>query len=154
MSYTVSGLDPRDFDELFALSDDELRARNAMRVVVTEFPGFPDRLSLDDAHVGEEVILAHYTHQPAGTPFQASHAIYLKPGAARAVTHGELPPALTRRTLSLRAFDESGMLRDAALADGADATATIERLLAAEGVAYLHAHYAAPGCYAARIDRA
>jgi hypothetical protein len=121
---------------------------------VTEHPGFPCRISLDDAPTGETVILAHYTHQPADSPFQASHAVYARRGATRTVTHDELPPALKRRTLSLRAFDTAGMLRDAALTDGADADDTIERLLAVDGVAYLHAHYAAPGCYAARIDRA
>ena len=38
--------------------------------------------------------------------------------------------------------------------EGEAAAPVIERMLADPGVAYLHAHYAKPGCYAARIDRA
>ena len=33
-------------------------------------------------------------------------------------------------------------------------TDVIGRLLADPGAAYLHLHYAAPGCYAARVERA
>jgi hypothetical protein len=46
------------------------------------------------------------------------------------------------------------MLRDADVVEGAAAAPVIARMLANPGVAYLHAHYAKPGCYAARIDRA
>jgi hypothetical protein len=38
--------------------------------------------------------------------------------------------------------------------DGADVEASIRRLFAAPAAAYIHAHYAKRGCYAARIDRA
>ena len=43
---------------------------------------------------------------------------------------------------------------DADLVDGAVIEPVIERVFANPGVAYLHAHYAKRGCYAARIDRA
>jgi hypothetical protein len=43
---------------------------------------------------------------------------------------------------------------DADLAAGGDLKAPIERLLANPAAAYIHAHYAKRGCYAARIDRA
>ena len=46
------------------------------------------------------------------------------------------------------------MMTDADLFEGADLAAGIERLFADPAVAYLHAHYARRGCYAARIDRA
>jgi len=40
------------------------------------------------------------------------------------------------------------------LVDGKDLEAAIERLLLANPQsAYLHIHYAAPGCYAARVER-
>ena len=38
--------------------------------------------------------------------------------------------------------------------DGRELDAPIHQLLAKPEVAYLHAHYAKPGCYAARIERA
>jgi hypothetical protein len=37
---------------------------------------------------------------------------------------------------------------------GGDLEPTVERLLANPEAAYIHAHYAKRGCYAARIDRA
>jgi hypothetical protein len=38
--------------------------------------------------------------------------------------------------------------------EGVDAKAMLERFLANSKVAYIHAHYARRGCFAARIDRA
>jgi hypothetical protein len=46
------------------------------------------------------------------------------------------------------------MMFDAEVAAGSELEPAIERLLAIPGVAYLHAHNAGMGCYAARIDRA
>ena len=42
---------------------------------------------------------------------------------------------------------------DADVVEGREAEPVIERLFADPAVAYIHAHYARPGCYAARIDR-
>ena len=39
------------------------------------------------------------------------------------------------------------------LVEGAKLEAAIERLLAEPRAAYLHIHFAAPGCYAARVER-
>jgi hypothetical protein len=55
---------------------------------------------------------------------------------------------------SLRAFDEDGMLVEADVALGEEIEPTIVRLFANPRTAYLHAHNAKQGCYAARIDRA
>ena len=43
---------------------------------------------------------------------------------------------------------------DRDLVEGAKLEATIERLFGNPRAAYLHLHYAAPGCYAARVERA
>jgi hypothetical protein len=61
---------------------------------------------------------------------------------------------MRRRLLSLRAFDEQGMMIDADVADGAQVEPLIERLLGDARTAYVHAHYARRGCFAARIERA
>ena len=50
--------------------------------------------------------------------------------------------------------DANRLRTDAALVDGKEASDTIERLFADPEVAYIHAHYATRGCFAARIDRA
>ncbi len=155
MSFRVTGLNPAQFAPLFALTDAELQVRLAERSRVERAPGAPCRVSLDDAAPGEEVLLINYQHQPAATPFQSAHAIYVRRAARQALSLVDaMPPALARRPLSLRAFDEQGMIIDAALSHGAEASAAVESLFADERVAYIHAHYALLGCYAARIDRA
>ena len=153
MAFTVSSLPLEPFQPLFALDDAALAERGAMRVIADAPFAFPCRVSLEDAKPGERLILLNYEHQPADSPFRASHAIYVREGATPTATTDDLPPVLRRRLLSLRAFDEQGMLRDADVTQGADAEPVIVRMLADPDVAYLHAHYAKPGCYAARIDR-
>jgi hypothetical protein len=155
MSFTVTSLPLEPFTPLFALDAAALAARGALRVVADARFAFPCRVTLDDAEPGETLILLNHQHQPADTPFRASHAIYVREAArASASTTDALPPALRRRLLSLRGFDAAGMLRDADVVEGAVAAPVIARMLADPNVAYLHAHYAKPGCYAARIDRA
>lgn len=155
MSFIVSGLAAEPFRPLFGLPDEALATRGILRRAVDAKPGFPCRITLEDADPGETVLLLNYEHQAADTPFRARHAIYVREGDHEPRrTVDEVPPALrVRAHISLRAFDDAGMLRAAEVAPGSDLEPAIARLLARPEVAYLHAHYAAMGCYAARIDR-
>lgn len=74
-------------------------------------------------------------------------------GSEPARHENHLPPALLVRLLAIRAFGADGMMLDADIAEGREAVPLIERLLANRETAYLHAHYARRGCFAARIDR-
>ena len=65
-----------------------------------------------------------------------------------------MPEQLASRLLSLRAYDDSGMIIDADVIDGRDLGVNIDRFIDNREVAYIHAHFARRGCYAARIDRA
>src|SRR4029077_871773 len=104
---------------------------------------------------GESVLLLNYVHQPASTPFQGSHAIFVREWADAAYDRtNEIPQAMRTRTLSLRAFDSGDFMIDADLVDGREAESLIARMFANPEVEYVHAHYAKWGCYAARIDRA
>ena len=155
MSFQVRALDAETFAPLFALSDADLRAQGGVRMICDKPVGFPCRVSLQDAAPGDEVVLVNFQHQPAASPFQSSHAIFVRRGAPTArLAADELPALFRSRILSLRAFDAEGMMLDADLVDGREAEGMIEQMLADPRVAYLHAHYAKPGCFAARIDRA
>jgi hypothetical protein len=46
------------------------------------------------------------------------------------------------------------MMVERELVEGTALEGAIERLFANPRAAYMHVHYAAPGCYAARVDRA
>lgn len=155
MSFRIAGLDPDLFRDLFELNDKDLAARGARRVRVEEKPGAPCRISLDDAEIGEMVLLPNYDHLPADTPYRQQGPIFVGETATRWEGVGEMPPALARRTLSLRAFDASHMMVNAELAEGSSAQQPlIERFFEDPAVAYIHAHYAKRGCFAALVERA
>lgn len=153
-SFRVTGLPVAPFQPLFAMSDEQLRARHATRYVVDHKPGYPDRVELRDAEVGERVILVNHEHLPDAGPYRSRHAIFVIEGATRSYDRVDrIPDVLRARMLSLRAFDAAGMMVDAALVAGADVEASIARFFTDPDVAFLHCHYATRGCYACRIDR-
>ena len=154
MSFRIIGLDPAPFHHLSRLDDQALAVIGVRRYVADSKPGFPDRIELRDAEPGEKLLLLNYTHQPADTPYRASHAIFVREGAQLAYDRiGEIPEALRLRTISLRAFDREHLMVDADLVEGRELEGLIERLFADPKVSYLQAHYAKRGCYAARIER-
>ena len=153
MQFRISGLPAEPFQHLFALGDAELQRQGAIRRVA-EDSGYPCRISLTDAKAGDEVILVNYEHQDADTPYRSRHAIYVRAGEQRYQSTGEIPEQLRKRLLSVRAFDARGMMVDADVTDGTALEPVIDRFFGDESVAYLHLHYARPGCYAARVDRA
>lgn len=155
MSFQITGLKSAEFSDLVGLSDEELLARDARRVLVDRHPGFPCRVSLLDAQPGERVLLLNYEHLPLAGPYRSRYAIYVRENATDAhLAVDEIPPVLRNRLLSVRAFAASGMLLDADVAAGDALVPTLERLLGPPAVAYLHVHNARPGCFAARVDRA
>lgn len=121
---------------------------------VTERPGFPCRIRLDDAERGETMLLVNHVSLDAANPYRASHAIFVTEGAEqRAEYVDSIPPALDRRVLSLRAFDASDMMAHAVLTEPGMADAAIRRLFANAETAYIHAHNAVRGCFAAKVER-
>lgn len=155
MNFRVSALPARPFVPLYGLSDSELEAHGARRVVADHAPGFPCRVSLREAAPGERVLLLNFEHLSVPTPYRSRYAIYVREGAEQALPAvNELPDILTRRVLSLRALSADGLLQGAELVQGAQLQEAIARWLTRDVVDYLHLHNAAPGCYAARVDRA
>lgn len=153
--YRISGLPISHFESLFGATDAALRERDAVRVTADKKPGFPCRITLEDAEPGETLILTNYEHQNAASPFRSSHAVYVREGAAReAVFEGEVPVYLSQRLLSVRAFDETGMMIDSDITPGEALEPMIEQMFAQSRAAYLHLHSARPGCFVARVDRA
>ena len=155
MSFQISALGHEQFAPLFRLQNDELAAHFAVRRTATTKPGFPCRVSLADADIGDQLILVNYAHQDAASPYRASHAIFVREGVEQArPAVDEVPEFFRFRILSLRAFDSDGMIVTADLCDGKQLETLLERQLALRTVAYVHIHYAKFGCYAARADRA
>ena len=154
MTYRIAGLEPSIFSNLLGLSDEELAIHGALRVTADGRPSFPCRVQLDDAKAGETLLLVNHVSHDIANPYRASHAIFISERATEAAVYvDEVPPALERRILSLRAFDGQGMMTDAALAQPGEADAVIRRLLSDPAVDHVDAHNATRGCFAARIER-
>ena len=155
MTYAITGLPPSDFAPLFALSDAELAARGARRVVADADRGYPCRVSLEDARAGERVFLVNHASNPVDGPYRSTFAIFVREDAGQARFIDELPPVFEHRPLSLRAYDAEGDLVAARLSPGGNVhDAAIRELLADPRIDHIDAHNAAHGCFAARIERA
>jgi Protein of unknown function (DUF1203) len=155
MGFRIRGLSADPFVALYGLSDSALAERGVKRVLVDEQPGFPDRIEMRDAAIGETMLLLNHVSHDVATPYRASHAIFVREGATQTYDGlNELPDVMRRRLLSLRAFDQDGMMLDADVVDGTKAKAIIDRFFANPAIAYIHAHNAKQGCFSGRIDRA
>lgn len=155
MNFQICGLDIGQFSQLFGKDSRTLDEHGAERMTVDGNPGFPCRVSLQDAEIGETVLLMNYEHQPASSPYRSSHAIFVREGASQAVIRkNEVPEMLRIRLISVRAFDSAGMMVDADLVDGRYLESMIDRMFSIGSVSYLHLHNAKRGCFAARVDRA
>ena len=154
MTYRISGLEPSQYAHLIGLSEQQLAAHGAVRMTANKKPSFPCRVTLDDADIGETLLLVNHVSHDGDNPYRASHAIFVSEAATEAARfEDEIPPALDRRILSLRAFDADGMMIDASLAQPGEADEAIRRLLADPAVDHIDAHNAIRGCFAAKVER-
>ena len=155
MTFRFRGLSADPFAPLLALSDAELEARGMRRMIADEKPGFPCRVSLEDAEPGERLILLPFEHQPAHSPYRAAGPIFVRETARMTYDRsGDLPPVLRERLLSVRAYDRDGLMVDADVVEGAGVEALLARQFDRADTDYIHIHFARRGCYACRVDRA
>jgi hypothetical protein len=151
-AFRIAGLDPAEFAPLFALSDAELEAREMRRVRAAADHGYPDRVTLADVPAGTELILLTREHLDLASPYRAAGPIFVSRGE-QAVFENEIPEVLSRRVISLRAYDAAGMMREGLVVEGAELGGHVDRLLVDPDTAFIDAHNAGRGCFAARIER-
>lgn len=155
MAFRITGLAPEPFQSLFGLPDQDLASFGMKRYIVDSNPGFPDRIEMKDAELGQSVLLLNHVCQPAKTPYRASHAIFIREWGTQAYDAvDQVPESMRIRLLSLRAFNDDGMMLDADVADGIVIEPVVTRMFANPEVSYIHVHNAKQGCYSGRIDRA
>ena len=153
MTYMIKGLPRAPFAPLFALTDGELAARGARRVVADD-ESFPCRVSLEDAAVGETLILLNHVSHDVDGPYRATHAILVREQAQEiAPLVDDTPPVFARRTLSLRGFAANGDLVASRVSLPGEHDRAIRALLADPQVDHIDAHNAGHGCFSARIER-
>ena len=154
MNFRFTGISAEPFRALFALSDEELAARDMRRMVAGPGDRFPCRVSLTDAAPGERLILINYEHQPAHSPYRSGGPIFVRETAGEPYDGAEVPPVVRTRLVSLRAYDTDGMMVDAEVVEGREIEPVLERLFGRDDTAYVHVHNARRGCFSCRIDRA
>jgi hypothetical protein len=154
MGYIVKGLPLEEFRPLFGLDDEALRERGVVRHVADARPGFPCRVTLQDAEPGETLLLLNWRHQDADTPYRSDGPIFVRESAlATFESRNEIPQQQLSRLLSVRAYDPAGWMRAAEVVEGRQLEPLIDRFFADPEIGYLHVHNARRGCYACRIDR-
>lgn len=153
MHYRFKGISRAPFEPLMDLDDDALLEKNARRMIAEGKPGFPCRVTLEDAEPGESLLLVPYLHQPAHSPYRASGPIFVREKPAAIYDGEEVPPVLRTRLLSVRAYDDAGMMVDADVTEGKDVEPLLARLFGQREVDYVHVHFARRGCFACRVDR-
>lgn len=153
-SFRIVGLPLANFAPLFSLSETALAEKNAHRVVADKKPGFPCRVSLEDAEPGESLILFPFAHHSTDSPYRASGPIFVRENAKEsALSPNEIPEAVRSRMLSVRAYDDNGMMLGSEVTEGSELEAQIERFFLNPRISYLHLHNARPGCYSCRVER-
>ncbi|MEM9843188.1 MAG: DUF1203 domain-containing protein [Pseudomonadota bacterium] len=155
VNFQIRPLQKSDFEHLFELSDAELAEQRACRQIVTANPGTPCRVSMQDAEIGEAVILFNYEHQPEDSPYKASHAVFIRENAEQAcLAVNEVPEVIRSRIMSLRYFDKNHMMLDADVVSGDAVAKELSKAFEKDEIAYVHLHNAKPGCFAASVNRA
>jgi hypothetical protein len=153
-SFQLVGLPSTSFAPLFALSDAELSRIDARRVFADSKTGFPCRVSLADAEVGDELLLLPFEHQPAASPYRSSGPIFVRKAAVQAVVDpGVIPDYVRARLMSIRTYDEAHQMIDAAVCPGGEAARAIDEMFSRVEAAYIHLHNAKRGCFSCAVRR-
>jgi len=153
--FRIVGLASAQFESLYSLNEKELSKKGAQRLRVDAKPGFPCRVSLADAEIGEQVILFPFVHHDVESPYRASGPIFVRENAKGIeLAPGEIPKVVAGRLISVRAYDENGMMLDGAVVPGSELKPHIEKLFTNPKIDYLHLHNAGAGCYSCKVERA
>lgn len=154
-SFQLVALPAERFAPYFDWSDDQLREIGARRMTVDTRPGFPCRVSLVDAEIGETVILLPFTHHDVDAPYRASGPIFVRQAARTAAPAvNEIPAMFGHRLLSLRGYDTAGTMVAADVVEGTELGDALRRVFGDPRVDAVHVHNARPGCFNCRVVRA
>lgn len=152
--FQLAGIGHEQFEPLFELCDADLADQGIVRRIANRDFGFPCRVSLEDAVAGDELLLLHYLHHPVRSPYRASGPVYIRRGQTRRVLDpGRVPDYVTRRVISMRAYDSEHMMRSADVLNGSDIPRALQQLFADTAVSYVHLHNAKQGCFSCHVGR-
>lgn len=147
-SFQLSGIPHEPYADLFDLSDDDLAKHHAKRMIADADFGFPCRISLRDARIGDELLLLPYRHLSGNSPYRAAGPVFVSRHAVRQILPpGDVPPSVSRRLISLRAYDADDRMLSGQVSEGDRVAEALTALFDATQTAYVHLHNAGRGCF-------
>jgi Protein of unknown function (DUF1203) len=153
-NFKIKALSYDQFFHLFSLTAEALQKIGAVKMIVDKTPGFPCRVSLQDATIGEEVLLLPFQHHKTTSAYQSTGPIFVRKNAIEATLGlNEIPTMLLHRLLSLRCYNKEGIMINATVVEGEVLSETLQELFTDNKIAYVHIHNAKPGCYNCLAER-
>lgn len=153
-NFQMVALSETNFSYLFSMNHEELQHIGAVKMIADTKPGYPCRISLKDAEIGDTVILLNYEYHSVNSPYKSTGPIFVRKDVKMAKFDvNEIPEMLLHRTLSIRGYDCDSMMISARLAEGIDLSEAIDEMFDNIKIAYLHVHNAKPGCYNCLVKR-
>ena len=154
IEFQVSGIQTAEIQDIINYDESSWIRSNIKKVTVDSKPGYPCRWSLEDAEIGEEVLLFTYTHHAVESPYRSSGPVYIRPMAKQAqLKPNQLPLMLHHRLLSLRVYNQKAFMIDARTIEGKVTEETIQDIFRNPEASYIHVHNSGPGCYNCQINR-
>ncbi|MEA3319749.1 MAG: DUF1203 domain-containing protein [Bacillota bacterium] len=153
-NFQIVALQEKEFSNLFFINEELLKSIGAVKMIANKKPGYPCRVSLKDAEVGEEVILLNYQYHCVNSPYKASGPIFIRKGATTAkLDVNEIPEMLDHRYLSLRGYNHDSLMVEARGTEGVKVRENIDEILDNKEVEYIHILNSNPGCYNCLVNR-
>jgi hypothetical protein len=153
--FLIKALAKDSFHELMHKGNDELTLMGAAWVTVDAEPGYPCRVSLADAAIGERVLALSFCHHNVNSPYKASGPIFVRENASTVKLNiNEVPKMLRHRLLSIRAYNSQNLMIGAEVIQGTEIESAIDRQFQNSDVEYIHIHNANPGCFNCSVHRA
>jgi len=153
-NFQIKALEAETFAPLFSLDKPALEKIRAIKMIVDKKPGYPCRVSLEDATPGEEVMLLTYQHHQTNSPYQSSGPIFIRKNAVTAKPGiNEIPAMLHHRLLSIRAYNHAGIMKESSVTEGAGLKAVLMKIFDNTDIEYIHIHNAKAGCFNCVAER-
>lgn len=142
------------FNHLFNLSQEELSEKGMLKMIVDEKPGYPCRVTLEDAEIGEEVLLIPFEYHQTDSPYKGIGPIFIRKDAEKVeLDINEIPEMLFKRLQSIRVYDKNGMMIAAKTLNGEEIKKEIRMIFKNELASYIQIHNANPGCFNCHVTR-
>ncbi|KFF02012.1 DUF1203 domain-containing protein [Chryseobacterium luteum] len=153
-NFKLEALNHLDFEYLNDLSETELAENHIKKMKVDKFPGFPCRITLEDAGIGEMVFLLNYDFHNVNSPYRASGPVFLRANQlTKTYAQNEIPVMFNHRLLSIRGYSKDAMMVVADVSEGKFLKDKLLQILENPNIEYIHLHNAKPGCFNCTVKR-